>query len=182
MKKTLLLLFIAVGVSCSSDNGGEGMDNYSNSQMLFTLDGENRTSLEGASGASNTQIMVGESSLSSFGISGGFADLSGNLWSLAMSFTSSNGNIFTEGAMFSSTNLSDGESFLALYSQNLEGDEDLFDAENNGDFFFTLRITEIDLENQTVSGEFSLNLSVVGSNEILEIRNGTYTNLPLQTN
>lgn len=182
MKKTWIILLITLIMSCSADDGNEVIDNSSNSPMTFTFNGENRTPLDGAAAATNTQITLGESTISSFGISGGFADLSGNLWSLGMSFTSSNGAVFTEGAVFSSTNLSEGESFLAIYSQNLEGDEDLFDAENNGDLFFTLSITEIDLENQTVSGEFSLNLNAVGSDEIFEIRNGQYTNLPLQTN
>ncbi|WP_157449619.1 hypothetical protein [Croceitalea dokdonensis] len=176
---TTALFFFA---SCSSENNEEQMQNeeQNESVLSFTLNGEMRTTTIGKPFASFFEIRSGDEIVYGFGVSGAFSNDDLERWGFSTSFSSSDSDFVVDGLNIDSEesdiqdlNISgEYEDSLVRIPEN----EIILTAKYNKNQLYSFSITEIDENNQTVSGTFSMDLLATESDEIFRIRDGVFIN------
>ena len=184
-----LLWFLA---SCSSENVEEQpldaaskeeeiVEEEENESLLsFTINGETRTTRAGKPFAAFIEITTENNKEYAFGISGADSNDDLERWGFSTSFSSADSDFIVEGITVSSSesnfedlNISgEYEDSLVRIPEN----EVLLTAKFNEDLFYHFQIIEINEQTQMVSGTFSMDLLDIESNEIMEIRDGIFTN------
>ena len=192
MKNNIYKLFLIALIihGCSVENTEEDpivdvnddIINQDESVMTFTINGEDRTSAIGSPFAAFAEITTknGDSIFFAFGVSAAFVDDNLRRWSFNTSYSSLDESLITQGTTISETELNrDDFSIVGEYDESLvriPQDEILLEATHNKELFYTITISSIDEENQTVSGTFALDVMDVETQEIFEIRDGLFTN------
>ncbi|WP_209400439.1 hypothetical protein [Pseudozobellia sp. WGM2] len=184
-----ILWFLA---SCSSENVEEQpldaaskeeeiVEEVENESLLsFTINGETRTTRAGKPFAAFIEITTENGKEYAFGISGADSNDDLERWGFSTSFSSADSDFIVEGITVSSaeSNFED-LNISGAYEDSLvriPENEVLLTAKFNEDLFYHFQIIEINEENQMVSGTFSMDLLDIESNEIMEIRDGIFTN------
>lgn len=181
LKKITIIIVSILFVSCSSVSDELEESLNSNSPLTFQFNGENRTSLPLISSASFVESTFGDTTFYGFGLAGGTTNLSGNGWILSLVISFGDLEEFTAGQSWTNSNIEEGFSFLGIYSETL-GEDELFGAESDDTTSFQVTITELDKENQTVSGTFSFEGLDSSTGEQSQITNGRFNNLTYTTN
>lgn len=174
-KLSLLLLGLISIQSCSTDEEGSGISTPAGTVAL-QIDGAQRVSSQGVATATFNETNSGQTTIYSFAIAAGFADFSGNNWSITTLLSSDQIIELSDGQSWDQDSLNATTTFDVSYSENFNLTNDFFRAEYVSGQSFTLTITSVDFINETISGEFSIEIED-SEGETYQITNGRFNQI-----
>ncbi len=165
--------------ACSRNDDTEGEVPTPVGTMTFEIGGADRTSTQFVASALFGDV---NGNLNSLGLTAGFADLSGNFWTLTMIITEQQPIPEEAGLTWNEMDLNTGTSFSAAYQENFDPEQEIFNGVYADGEPFSVTITAIDPINRLISGEFSLVMKPETEDSTYEITRGIFNRIPYAVN
>ncbi|PIB38345.1 DUF6252 family protein [Maribacter sp. 4G9] len=182
MKQIIPILFSILLIACSSEDDSNFMDDdgqvLSDSFITARINGNDFEAIPVDRGVSTISAQLVQSEVFfTFTIAG--IDLSADITqgeAIALSMAGSSFDLVTEGVQINNPITNPlALQFAGGYSSNgTEGENFDFDTDGSSGF---LRITAINKDAQTISGEFEYNVENSDTGEVLQITDGVFNNI-----
>ncbi len=173
IKAAAMPLCVLTLQSCSTSEDGS-LNPAPTGTVTLEINGAARTSLQGSATATFNEGIGGQSN--TFAIAAGFTDFSGNNWTILLLISSDQAIPVSDGQSWDQDTLGANTTFTATYSENFDITNDFFRAEYQNGQPFSLSITSVDFVNETITGEFSLEIRDT-ENNTYQITNGSFNQI-----